>query len=89
MRACFNSTFPSEIPTPNTIIVPQGIVFSTPFHVITPTLGVNIIAKAIKVMDAESIGCRIFSVDQKKSNTDIIIRRHSLKETGLIYLILL
>ena len=34
--------------------------FSTPFHVITPILGINIIPKAINVIDAESIGCNIF-----------------------------
>ena len=32
----FKRTLPSEIPTPNTIIVPHGILFSTCFHVMTP-----------------------------------------------------
>ena len=51
-----SKTLPSEMPTPKTIIVPHGIFFSTPFQVITPILGINIIPNAIRVTLAESIG---------------------------------
>ena len=41
------------------------------------------IPKAINVIDAESIGCNTFSVDQNTNNNrEITIKRHSLGFTG-------
>src|SRR5699024_435500 len=75
----FNSTFPKDMPTPNTIIVPQGIRLSASFQDMTPILGVNIIANANKMIEDESKGCNIFSVDQSINKMmDMLIRRHSL-----------
>ena len=49
----------------------------------TPIFGINITPKAIIVMDAESIGCNTFSVDQNSNNNmDITIKRHSRALTG-------
>lgn len=78
-----SNTFPNEIPTPKTIIVPQGMRCSASFQLITPIFGVNITAKANSVIDDESIGCNTFSVDHKtNNNTEIMIKRHSLGFTG-------
>ena len=69
----FNNTLPNEIPTPNTIIVPQGIFFSTPFQVITPTLGINIIPNAINVIENFPYASQTNATDVG----DLTVVRHS------------
>src|SRR5699024_12786897 len=67
------------------IIVPQGIRLSASFQDMTPILGVNIIANANKMIEDESIGCNIFSVDQSINKMiDMPISRHSLEVIGPI-----
>ena len=69
---------PRAIPTAKTMIVPQGINFSTDFQSNTPIFGESKIAIAIIVTVVVSNGCNFDSVAQKKrSATETIIRRSS------------
>src|SRR5699024_2814784 len=81
----FNSALPNEIPTPKTMMVPQGIRLSASFQLITSIDGVNIIAKANSIMEDESIGWKTFSVDQNINNIiEMVINRHSFPVIGPI-----